>query len=64
MTKVQVQYDLTRALTDADETAVRDVHATYGFQRVQLSAALDTLNVEYDASRLTEQDVEGVECGG
>ena len=60
MTKVQLQYVLIRPLTDADETAVRDVHATYGIQRVQLTPALDKLNVEYDASRLSEKDVEAV----
>ena len=58
MTKVQLHYELHRPLTDADEKAIRDVHSTYGMQRVQLSPTLNKLNVEYDASRLTEQDVE------
>jgi hypothetical protein len=60
MTKVQLQYVLTRPLTDADEKAVRDVHSHYGMQRVQLAPSLDQLSVEYDASRLSEQDVEAV----
>ena len=60
MTKVQLQYVLTRPLTDADEKAVRNVHSTYGMQRVQLAPSLDQLSVEYDASRLSEQDVEAV----
>lgn len=60
MTKVQLHYELNRPLTDADEKAVRDVHSHYGIQHVHLAPTLDKLNVEYDASRLTEQDVEGV----
>jgi len=60
MTKVQLHYDLNRPLTDADEKAVRDVHSHYGIQHVQIAPTLDQLNVEYDASRLTEQDVEAV----
>jgi allophanate hydrolase subunit 1 len=58
MTKVQLEYELHRPLTDADEKAIRDVHSQYGMQRVQLAPSLDKLCVEYDASRLTEQDVE------
>ena len=58
MTKVQLEYELHRPLTDADETAIRDVHSKYGILRVQLAPSLDKLYVEYDASRLTEEDVE------
>ena len=60
MTKVQLEYDLIRPLTDADAGRVADVHSWYGIQRVQLTPALDKLCVEYDASRLTEKDVEMV----
>jgi hypothetical protein len=60
MTKVQLEYDLVRPLTDADAGGVADVHSWYGILRVQLTSSLDKLNVEYDASRLTEQDVEAV----
>jgi len=60
MTKVQLDYDLVRPLTDADAGAVADVHSWYGIQRVQLAPSLDRLLVEYDASRLTEKDVEAV----
>jgi hypothetical protein len=60
MTKVQLEYDLIRPLTDADGGAVADVHSWYGIQRVQLAPTLDKLWVEYDASRLAEKDVEAV----
>jgi hypothetical protein len=58
MTKVQLEYDLIRPLTDHDSVAVANVHSWYGIQRVQLAPSLDKLYVEYDASRLSEKDVE------
>lgn len=60
MTKIQLQYDFVRPLTDADSQGISDVHAYYGFFRVQPTSSLDKLDVEYDASRLSEQDVESV----
>ncbi len=60
MTKVQLEYDLVRPLTDHDATAVGDVNSYYGIERVQLAPTLDRLRVEYDASRLSEKDVEAV----
>jgi hypothetical protein len=60
MTKVQLQYDLVRPLTDQDAAAIGDVHSWYGIERVQLAPALDRLQVEFDASRLSEKDVEAV----
>jgi hypothetical protein len=60
MTKVQLEYDLVHPLTDQDAAAVGNVHSWYGILRVQLAPSLDRLQVEYDASRLTEKDVESV----
>ena len=60
MTKVQLEYDLVRPLTDDDAAGIGDVHSYYGIERVQLAPSLDRLRVEYDASRLSEQDVEAV----
>jgi len=60
MTKVQLDYNLIRPLTDADAGKVADVHSWYGILRVQLVQTMDKLRVEYDASRLTEKDVEAV----
>jgi hypothetical protein len=60
MTKVQLEYNLLRALTDHDAAAIGDVNSYYGLERVQLAPTLDRLMVEYDASRLSEKDVEAV----
>jgi hypothetical protein len=60
LTKVQLDYNLVRPLTDHDAAAVSDVHGWYGIHRVQIAPALDRLLVEYDASRLSEKDVEAV----
>ena len=60
MTKVQLEYDLARPLTDADAGGIADVHSWYGILRVQLAPSMDKLAVEYDASRLDEKDVEAV----
>jgi hypothetical protein len=60
MTKVQLEYDLIRPLTDHDAAAIGDVHSWYGIERVQLAPSLHRLRVEYDASRLSEKDVEAV----
>ena len=60
MTKVQLDYDLVRPLTDRDAAAVGDVHSWYGILRVQLAPSLNRLQVEFDATRLSEKDVESV----
>jgi hypothetical protein len=60
VTKVQLQYDLVRPLSDNDAKSIADVHSWYGILRVRPSGGLDKVNVEYDASRLTEKDVEAV----
>ncbi len=60
MTKVQLEYDLERPLTDTDARGVSDVNSWYGIERVQLASSLDKLRVEYDASRLSEKDLEAV----
>lgn len=60
MTKVDIAYDLVRPLTDSDSAGIANIHSYYGVFRVKLAATLDKINVEYDASRLTEQDMEAV----
>ena len=60
MTKVLLEYELVRPLTDADARGVADAHSWYGILRVQVAPTMDKLSVEYDASRLTEKDVEAV----
>lgn len=60
MTKVQLEYALVRPLADSDASAIANVHSWYGILRVKPAPALDRVSVEYDASRLSEKDVEEV----
>lgn len=59
MTKVDLEYELLRPLSDEDLDAIARVHGVYGLQRVRLrQPSLDAITVEYDASRMMEDDVE------
>jgi len=60
MTKVTLNYDLTRPLVDEDFANIAQVHATYGMARVQVASSLEKITVDYDASRLMKKDVEAV----
>jgi hypothetical protein len=59
MTKVQHVYKLTRPLQDHDLEGIRKAHSVYGMLRVQATAA-NELIVEWDASRLGQDEVEAV----
>lgn len=58
MTRVQVQFELERPLDEAAMEAISRAHGYYGIQLVRLLRSMDSILVEYDASRLTETDVE------
>jgi len=58
MTNILVQYDLMRKATDEDAEAIDKAHTVYGFQMVKLAPAGDRITVQYDATRLSEKDVE------
>jgi copper chaperone CopZ len=58
MTKVQLHYDLTHPLTDEDAASIAKVHSVYGIMQVRVAPSLDRITVDYDASRLSERDVE------
>lgn len=58
MTKVQLVYDLLRPLDDTLLQRIAGIHGVYGMTRVQPGESPDRLEVEYDASRLTETQVE------
>ena len=60
MTKVDIHYDLERALADSDAQSIANVHSWYGIIRVRVSSDEKAVDVEYDASRLSEKDVESV----
>jgi hypothetical protein len=57
MTKVQLQYALTRPLDEHGMNAIANAHAYYGILLVKLSQNMDRILVEYDASRLTPSEV-------
>jgi hypothetical protein len=60
MTKVQLRYDLMRPLDEAMMEQLARVHGVYGIVRVRPSESLDKLIVDYDASRMSEMEVETV----
>jgi len=60
MTKLQLHYPLVRPLIDSDAGAFAGVHSFYGILGVRVAPSLDNVSVEYDASRLSEKDVEAV----
>ena len=58
MTKVQLEFDLPGPLDDAALARVASAHSLLGMLRVQVADSLDRLIVDYDASRLTLDQVE------
>ncbi len=60
MTRVTLRYDLARPLTDDDLSNISATYGTYGLLRIQLAPSLNSLSVDYDASRLMKKDVEAV----
>jgi hypothetical protein len=60
MTKVRLHYELVRPLTGDDAEGVENVHSYYGIMRVTVAPPGDRICVDYDASRLSEKDVEAV----
>jgi len=63
MTKVQIQFKLTKPLDDVLLARISDAHAFYGIKRIQFSPAMDGLTVEYDATRLKPAEVESALAG-
>lgn len=58
MTKVELHYDLVRKLEDADADAVARVHGYFGVLKVKIANTLDKISVDYDATRLSRNDLE------
>jgi hypothetical protein len=58
MTKVQIEFRLARPLTDALLERISHAHTYYGFVRLRPAPSGDRITVEYDASRLTPDQVE------
>ena len=59
MTKVQTTFRLSRSLTDQDLNSISAIHAVYGIVQAKLKPSLEELFIEYDASRLSREEVEG-----
>ncbi len=60
MTKIQLKYELTKPLDDTLLDRISRVNAVYGIERIILSPGMDSITVEYDASRLSALEVESV----
>jgi allophanate hydrolase subunit 1 len=58
MTKVRIRFRLQRPLDSVLLPRLAQANAVYGIERVTLSPALDSLTVEYDATRLNPAEVE------
>jgi hypothetical protein len=63
MTKVQIRFRLQRPLDNTLLARISDAHALYGIARVALAPAMDSLMVEYDATRLRPAEVEAALLG-
>jgi hypothetical protein len=59
MTKVQAQFDLTRPLDEVLMEQIAKAHTVYGIARIYVPT-LDSITVEYDATRLNPMEVESV----
>jgi hypothetical protein len=59
MTKVDVTFKLSRALTNRDLESISRIHAVYGILAARVLSSEDELFVEYDASRLSPPEVRG-----
>ena len=64
MTKVQIRFKLQRPLDDVLLSRISDAHAFYGILKIALAPAMDSLTVEYDATRLKPAEVESALLGG
>lgn len=58
MTKVELHFDLVRPLDESLMARLAAAHSIYGIHRAQLDPSLDAVTVEYDATRLTADEVE------
>ena len=57
MTKVELQFQLPGALEEPLLSRIAAAHGIYGILRVQVAPSLDRLLVDYDASRLSRDQV-------
>ncbi|MBM3760619.1 MAG: hypothetical protein FJW36_10280 [Acidobacteria bacterium] len=60
MTRVELQYELTKPLGDADYQRLSRLLSVYGVMSYKLKQDLTGMMVEYDASRLNPDGVDRV----
>ena len=58
MTKIQIRFRLEKPLDNLLLSRISDAHAIYGIYKVQVAPSLDSLLVEYDATRLRPAEVQ------
>jgi len=63
MTKVQMHFRLRQPLDGEMLARLSAAHAIYGIQSVKVAAGLDSLMVEYDATRLRPAEVAAALAG-
>ncbi|MEO8592758.1 MAG: hypothetical protein ABI759_05525 [Candidatus Solibacter sp.] len=63
MTKVQIQFRVQKPLDDAALAGIAVVNSKYGIQRIRVAPSMDSLTVEYDATRLRPAEVEAALAG-
>jgi hypothetical protein len=57
VTKVQIRFRLQKPLDDSTLLHLAAASAIYGIQKLKVSPTLDSVDVEYDATRLKAADV-------
>jgi len=57
MTKVQIQYSLSHEIDETVMDRIAAAHGIYGLTHIRLLPSLKDIEVEYDASRLTREQV-------
>lgn len=63
MTKVQIRFRVSKPLDETMLERISDAHALYGIQHVRVDPTLESLTVEYDATRLRPAEVESALTG-
>jgi hypothetical protein len=57
VTKVQIRFRLQKPLDDSTLPHLAAANAIYGIQKLRVAPTLDSVDVEYDATRLKPADV-------
>ncbi len=60
MTKIDAHFDLESPLDESLMHQISNVQTVYGIERISIAPTLDSLTVEYDATRLNVLEVEAV----